>query len=685
MSEISAPPDPGRDWPRKLLFIVATMLSAALLFSVEPMITKMVLPRFGGSAAVWSVAIAFFQGALLVGYLYAHWLVRIVPFRAGVLIHLAVLAGAGAVLPLAIADPAPVGASQPARLLLVFAATVGLPFAALSANAPLLQAWFAASSLRGNRNPYPLYAASNLGSFAALLAYPLVVEPGLRLSAQSGLWAGGYVLLIALIAAAGLTAGLGRGRLEAPTRFDWAQGPGWLILAAIPSAGLVAVTAHLSTDVAAAPFLWVVPLALYLLTFVVAFGAFHLNLPLIRAAAAAGVVVLAVLVGFGLRLGLVTDLALHLTGFAMLALACHAVLASRRPPAEGLTGFYLALSAGGLLGGLGAALVAPAVFSFVAEYPLVLIAGAAVVTPRRWRWGTTGLVAAVVVLGHVAPWKVGSREMHRSFFGLHTLDVTADGQYRILRHGLEIHGVQRLRDAAGQLLTGKPKPLAFYHEDSPISEAIDAAREARGGGAIRVGVVGLGTGSIACLAETMDTVEFYEIDPTVAAIARDPAKFSFLSACAPTARIIEGDARQTLGADAALYDILIIDAFSSDSIPLHLLTQEAFETYLRRTAPGGMVLLHISNDHLRLNDIVAATARALGLTVLINDEEADPAATAAYLFQPAVAVLARQTGDFGALGRSDDWVAPEARGDIHAWTDDYFNLLAAVRDRLRHR
>ena len=682
----ATPNIPGRIGP--VLFVLATVLSAALLFMVEPMIARMLLPHFGGSASVWSVALVFFQAALLLGYLYAHALAQWLPLRLGVAIHLCVLASGLAVLPVAVHAATMATASVPLNVLLTLAASVGLPFAALSANAPLLQAWYAASRLPGAHNPYPLYAASNAGSFASLLAFPFIVEPLFAMRAQSAAWSVGYLLLIALIAAAAWS---GKPRRQAhPSAPPAPQATArtvlsWLALAMLPSAGLVAVTAHISSDVAAAPFLWVLPLALYLLTFIIAFGG-RGEVWVARARAALPLFLLAVAAGqgAGLRLGFFADLALHLSTFFLLALAAHGLLAARRPPIEALTQFYLAMSAGGLIGGVAAALLAPALFSFVAEYPLVLVCAALL---TRWPLPvalvTAAAMAAPLLLQQwAAPGAYSAR--YRSFYGVHTVQTTPDGRYRILRHGQEIHGAQQIADSAGKPLVGKPQPLTYYHEQGPISEAIDAVRVVAGGGAIDIAVVGLGAGSIACLAEKTDRVDFFEIDPAVIALAQDRRNFTFLPDCGPATRIVEGDARMTLAHETRTYDILIVDAFSSDAIPTHLLTREALAIYLARLKPNGMLALHISNDHIRLNEIVAATARSLGLHVVIYDEDA-PANLPVLAYQATVVVMARSEAALGPLAASDEWPKPPEDTGVAPWSDDYSNLLGAILARLRER
>lgn len=666
-----------------LLFVLSVVLSAALLFAVEPMFTRMVLPRFGGSASVWSVAIVFFQGTLLVGYAYAHLLTRHLPARFVALTHVAVLAAGLAFLP-----PQPLfgqtdGSDEIVRLLIVFALSIGAPFAALSANAPLLQSCFARSGLPGAINPYPLYAASNAGSLGALLAYPLLVEPLLTLREQAIAWGAAYGLLLFLMLLVGVAMLRAPEPVE-PTAIAGRRSPPgemarWIGLALVPSAALVAVTAHLSTDIAAAPFLWVAPLALYLFTFIIAFGASGsgwlrpLGLLLVPVLLA-----LAVLLTFEIRTRPLLDVVVHLGVFFLLSLYCHGRLAEVRPEPARLTSFYLSMSLGGVIGGVLAAIVAPNLFTFVAEYPIVLALGA-LCLPRYGLPLATALVA-LLAFGRLAPLDVRERATFRSFYGVHTIETTADGRFRTLRHGVEVHGAQRLTDDSGRPVRGAPLPLTYYYEDSPISEAIDAAR-AKVGRDIRLGVVGLGTGSIACLAEQTDRVHFYEIDPQVIHIARQSGKFGFLAACTPRAEIIPGDARLSLAARGETYDILILDAFSSDSIPVHLLTREALAGYMDRLTPDGLLVLHISNNHLRLQEVVAATAASLGLSVRLHDED-QPINAPEMTIQPTVAAIARKRDDFGPLNANDEWVAPT--GPLpRAWTDDYANPLGAFLANLR--
>jgi hypothetical protein len=729
------------------VYAAAIFLSAALLFAVQPMFAKMVLPRLGGSPSVWSVAMVFFQAALLAGYAYAHLLTRWLPGRVAVVVHVALLVVATFALPLAIASGwgRPPTQGETVWLLGLFAVSIGLPFFALSANGPLLQAWFARTDHPSAKDPYFLYAASNVGSFLALIVYPLAVEPLTRLGEQTRLWSAGFFVLILLIAGCGMLlwrsrgAALmpaGEGATEAPAP-TWRDAATWIGLAAVPSGLLIAVTSHISTDVAAVPLLWVIPLALYLLTFVIVFQTRPV-LPHKWVLTAEPVFILGlvvVLIFSGLEYIMLT-IAVNVICFFVIALACHGELARRRPPARHLTAFYMWMSTGGMIGGIAAGLVAPHVFSWVAEYPIlivlavlcrpgltlgesrihtlvwaglaVLVLLVAVVGPqlgfafedRKYRlligvllaisvpfWNDPLKFAAIVALTLVAARlyepDVGRRNFVRSFFGVHKITETADGQFRTLQHGTTEHGAQRIADELGRPLTDRPEPLTYYHFASPIAQGIKAARDKKSA-PIRLAMVGLGTGSTACLTEPGDTITYYEIDPAVIRIARDPNRFTFLAECAPDARIVVGDARLTL-ADAAdgAYDVIVVDAFTSDAIPVHLLTREAMEIYLRKLAPHGIALIHVSNRHMELASVVAGIAQAHGLVAWTNDGTAGED-DVNYKFSSTVVAVARQEDDFSQeMTDDEDWRVEEADPQQWVWTDDYSNIIGAMIRQLR--
>lgn len=724
-------------------YTAAIFVSAALLFAVQPLFAKMVLPKLGGTPAVWSVAMVFFQAMLLAGYAYAHALTRLVPGRISVAVHLVVMVVAVFALPLGIAAGwgRPPAAGQEFWLLGLFAASIGLPFFALSANGPLLQAWFARTGHPQAKDPYFLYAASNVGSFLALLAYPFAIEPFTRLPQQTMGWTVGFYALILLIALCGVFLLRSRDALPdiatddaAPPTFRDALI--WIALAAVPSALLIAITAHISTDVAAAPFLWVVPLALYLATFVIAFQSRPI-LPhrFVTFIAPLAVIMLVVSLALGAADQIVVLIALNLVGFFVLALMCHGELARRRPPARYLTSFYLYLSLGGVIGGIFAGLIAQHLFSWVAEYPLLIILAAlcrpGLAWPRSkleiatwvliiagaafalfasyvWRYEFTesafnlwvaallvlafgfshyvltfaGLIAASLVFVVLFGADAGKRDFVRSFFGVHKVMESDAGQFRILKHGTIEHGAQRIRHPDGRPVTGRPTPITYYHDLSPMAQGLVAAREKRGG-PINVAVVGLGTGTLACQMKPGDQLTYYEIDPTVVQIAKDTRRFTFLSECAPDAKIVIGDARLTL-ADSpdGQYDILIIDAFSSDAIPTHLLTKEAMAIFKDKIKPDGMILMHISNKHMTLAPVVAGVAEANDLVSRAGDSD-EGYDDENHIFGSLVVAVARRDEDFGSLAKNEKWVEQEADEDQWVWTDDYSNVIGAILAKLR--
>ena len=742
---------PGRSGDRltPILFALAIFTSAALVFVVQPMVTKLVLPMLGGSPAVWNTAMVFFQAALLGGYAYAHLLQRIGSIRTQVMVHLGLLLLAALFLPLKISgllgDPDP---SAPiAWLLATLALSVGAPFAVLSATAPLLQAWFA--RVRANeadgKNPYVLYAASNLGSFLALLAYPVLIEPLTSLGGQRMGWSGGYAVFMMMIAVLALVVWRRRtdasaepAALVASAPIAWREKGILVLLAAAPSSLMLGVTAHLSTDVASAPFLWVLPLALYLLTFVIAFQAkpwIPLWLTLVIQGAVGAVTVS--LTAF--RTGeWATIFALHLVAFFFTALMCHQRLAERRPAPDRLTEFYLLMSLGGVVGGAFNALIAPVLFNMVWEYPLVLIL---VGLARPWNTRRIELRDALLVLGAVficlAPpvffeilrandglrAAIGTAEAstittlillpgvicaflvrdrallftailamialsahhvargydwdlsERSFFGVMRVAGTEDprlgGQVNILMHGTTLHGAQA-RDETFACL-----PTLYYAPSTPIGQAAQRIN-LRDGGSV-VGVVGQGSGAMAAYKRFDDQLTFFEIDPMVDRLSRDPNWFTYISGCADgPVRTVLGDARLTLARETPeSYDLLVIDAFSSDAVPTHLLTIEAIEGYLKLLKPDGVVVLHLSNRNLDITLPAAAAAQALGkphLHQIYFEDDTLPdmaeASTEALIIANSEAGMA----EF----RADRRWRQLKETDVRPWTDDYVNLFGSL-------
>ena len=735
-----------------VVYTAAIFVSALLLFSVQPLFTRMVLPRLGGSPAVWSVAMVFFQTLLLGGYAYAHFLTQLPSRVLPIAIHLLLLGFALLSLPLSIAshwgDPPTSGYAL--WLLGLFAASIGLPFFALAANNPLLQAWFVRTGHPAGPDPYFLYASSNIGSFLALLSYPVLIEPVFSLHMQNLIWTGGYAVLIALIAGCGvlllrspvIVVSLLQGEDSDAPAPGWLLRVRWIFLAAVPSGLLIAVTAHISTDVAAAPLLWVLPLSLYLLTWVLVFQSRpllpHKWMLALQPLAIAGVVVL---LAFGGEQNLALTLGGHQLCFFVIAMACHGELARTRPPAKYLTGFYVALSFGGMLGGLFAGLVAPFTFSWVAEYP-ILLALAALCRPAvqaerlpritRWYWivlaalavallvpagmtgkvtaylaehrvyvaGVVGVLAAVIaLLLNAGRWKVfataalalvliraypaddGRVETVRSFFGVHKIVVTSDGHYHVLMHGTTIHGAQKYLNADGSKVTGRPEPITYYHKDGGIGRAITAMRE-RKGSPLKVAVIGVGAGTLTCAAEPGESWTFFEIDQTMVDTARDPKYFSYINGCAPDVKPVIGDARLTFAKEPdGAYDVIIVDAYSSDAIPIHLATEEAMAIYKAKLAPQGAVVMHVSNRHLELESVVVGIADANDLKSWVYNE--DSGRDDEYIFSTDVVVSAREEADVGSLASSDKWTETEPTDGERVWTDDYSNVLGAVYRRLR--
>lgn len=731
------------------LTAVTLFLSAFLLFSVQPFFAKLVLPRLGGSPAVWSVAMVFFQSVLLAGYGYAHFLTSRVPLKAAVIVHVCLLAAAALALPIAIPEgwARPPADGQAYWLFGLFCVSVGLPFFAVSANGPLLQAWFSRSGHSHAKDPYFLYSASNIGSIASLVLYVLLVEPFSDMAQQSNYWTIGFVILAVLIAACGMTAmaqaggaaqpaasGL-RESARADTKAVWRERLVWTACAFLPSALLVSVTAYISTDVAAAPFLWIVPLALFLLTFVIAFQ----KTPVIAHKTVEKlfpflVILLLFLTLVSLHLPIMFAIVLHFLGFFAVALCSHGMLAERRPRAERLTEFYFAMSIGGVLGGVFSSFAAMHLFNWIAEYPLLLIAAlftAPVIRGDRpfVRFLTCGGLAAAAVVSLSLIDRAGllptvsdygslfllnavfgllalyflfrdpkaslflccamfgatfvftsfflSAVSERSFFGVVRIIDDAKTGVRKLQHGTTLHGATRLADIDSPNV--RPVPLTYYGDQGGMSIAIAAARRNFGGRLAYSGVIGVGAGSLACRFQPGENLDLYEIDPAIVRISKDPHLFPFLSACGQDARIIVGDGRiEAAGVAPGAYDLLVVDAFSSDSIPVHLLTREAVELFMSKIRPDGLLVMHISNNHLELESVVSAVAKSLGLSVRVGYFSPEKnAETLGMETSSDVAVLARHDAAFGHLLEDSHWRAVDP-GSTKPWTDGYSNVLAAM-------
>ncbi len=738
------------------LFAATLFLSALLLFLVQPVFVKMVLPYFGGSPAVWITAMVFFQAALLAGYLYAHLVVSRFARRSQVLLHLVVLGLAVAVLPIAVVPgwTPPADGSPALSLLGLLAVSVGLPFFAVSATGPLLQKWFAGLNHRASADPYFLYSASNLGSIAALLGFPVVVEPLLRLETQGWVWSAGYgVLTLAIGACAvafwrrgepsrgaatadragdGTAAGSAAGSAAdtAPdARIGWRRRARWVVLAFAPSSLLLGVTQHITTDVAAAPLFWVVPLSLYLLTFVIAFA----RRPLLRhgwMVALQPFLVLPLALFFWIKSPIGLVMPLHLAAFFVTALVCHGELVRRRPGVRHLTDFYLWLSVGGMLGGVFNALIAPAIFDWTYEYPLALVlacmlrpvGGAdqrrwtamdvaapallliAVLQPAIWaddllvRAGTTAIVPYIVVLA-VAGYAFARRPVRfglglgvailamaangtgadtvvreRSFFGVHKVQLDRERGMRQLINGTTVHGAQFTAPERWR------EPLTYYHRNGPLGQLFAALDG--GAGPRRVAAVGLGTGAAACYRREGQTWTFYEIDPVVVRLARDQRYFHYLSECAPAARIVLGDGRLSLErVPDGIYDLMIFDAYSSDTVPVHLMTREALALYLRKLAPDGLLVFHLSNRKLDLTGAMADVIADAGLSGRLQRYRPESGAAGWAETGSDWMVAARDGRDLAVLDGDGRWHTLPREPSNRVWTDDFSNILQAMRWR----
>jgi spermidine synthase len=724
------------------LYSATLFLAALLLFLVEPMTGKLLLPLLGGAPAVWNGCMLFFQAMLLAGYAYAYLISRRLGLRPQFLLHGLLLLGAALVLPMsagAIGIP-PAEAWPVPWLLLALIRLIGLPFFVLAVTAPLLQRWFSLSGHPAAGDPYFLYAASNLGSFAALLGFPLLLEPMLTGHSQALGWSLGYGLMALLMGACGFAvlrrvpaaSGAGGPTAAAPdapvTSRDRLF---WLLLSLVPSSLLLGVTSYISSDIAAVPLLWVLPLALYLLSFVVTFA----HRPVIgRAAALKLQVFLLILVALPLAdesLGLIR-LPLHAAAFFATALVCHGELARRRPATSHLTEFYFWIALGGLLGGAFNALLAPVLFASVAEYPLMMAAACLLrprqaASPGRGRWSELAIdlaspaalallflaslptvdmkldltlklafIAGAALAGCVLlaaqgrpralalglavmfflPGLLGSGGtmllQDRSFFGVMRVREAEAGRLFILMHGITGHGFA-FRDPARRL-----EPLGYYHAEGPAGQVLRALPAAD---LDRVGIIGLGTGALACYARAGQDWTFYEIDPLVARIARDGRFFHFLSDCPAPPGIVLGDGRLSIARTAdGSFDLLILDAFTSDAIPVHLLTREALALYLAKLRPGGRLLIHISNNSLDLLPVVAAGAAAVGAAG--RYEGYFPANAQPGSFERMASVwvlLAREESALGFLDADRRWAPLPPAEAARAWTDDYSNIVGAIR------
>lgn len=681
-----------------LIFCLVSLLGAFLLFQVQPVISKFILPWFGGSPGVWTTCMLFFQVVLFAGYSYAHVLARFRP-RTQAWLHGAALLIAAALLPI-IPDPAlkPTGAEEPTlRILLLLALTVGVPYLVLSATSPLIQVWF--SHLYPQRSPWRLYSLSNVGSLTALLSYPVFIETRWDVLAQAKIWSGGFVVFALLMAVCAFT---NRVRPEVITpegdphplaethqgRPTWLRRLLWLLLPGFASLMLLATTNHVCQDVAVIPFLWVAPLSLYLVSFIICFD--H---PRWYARAAWALPAMALLfAASGINMfdnwspSFVVELVVLLGAMFTVCMVCHGELARLKPDTRYLTEYYLLMSAGGALGGLAVSVVAPQMFTTFFEWSLALLGGFALVAwtafaglPKAMRTSTGRLVWLVIVVAGLVPmtrWELEfeSRvERHRDFYGLLSVSEHQDEDtgetFRSFISGSIRHGKQSLAPER------RREPLTYYSRDTGIGQALVPLKDKPDA---RVGVIGMGAGTVACYAEKGQTYRFYEINPAAVRLALK--WFTFipdLQARGAAYELALGDARLALEHEKPQnFDVLLIDAFSGDSVPVHLLTREAFEVYLKHLKPEGVIAVHVTNHALNLAPVVERAAREFGLrSIRIANEPPENGG-----YYPTDYVLLTRSAAF--VQSHPPAVPPYARAiELPLWTDHRHNLFQILQHR----
>lgn len=736
------------------LFTLTILVGSFLLFLVQPMVARMALPKLGGAPAVWNSAMLVYQALLLGGYAWAHWLGRYGQ-RTQLMLHGGLLVAAVAVALLVVSQPVGLADLSPPSdnnvyffVPVLLLASVGPLLFAISAQAPLMQRWFAQSA--PGANPYALYAASNLGSFGGLIAYPLLVEPNLDLFSQSWGWGALYVALVALVFACGFAAlratGGGAAHQAAPAAPTSPRPPLrrillWIALSAVPSGLMLSTTTHLTTDIMAMPLMWAIPLGLYLLSFSIAFADNRVLADFFTLLAPpmlllAGGLTLMSSGGAGIAVA-----ASSLVMLFTVAVSLHARLYRLRPEADRLTFFYLVMAVGGAIGGLLCALIAPLLFDWAYEHPLLVIA-AALLLPlpallpiaewlkidQQWQrilamflalvalligwWMTKNWVGfdldrnmqlaigALVLIGLIGiAWRfsfvtalvslmVGIGGLQtiqasvdglrtRSYFGIYTVRTNPFRETRTLAHGTTLHGTQIT--TAGLTQT----PTSYYGPNSGVGLAFQRAGQLYGANAA-IGVVGLGTGTLACYRAPGQRWTIFEIDPAMVHIARDSGDFRFVPECAPNVPILIGDARIRLQEiPAGSLDLLAIDAFSSDAIPLHLLTREAFDVYARALQPEGIALVHISNRYVDLEPVLRAFEEQAGWHAMVRDDMPSADDEALQRTGSIWVAMARDRRALDRLAVATETV-PDGRGiwrplsdseRPRLWTDDYASVL----------
>jgi len=665
-----------RGTARQFLYGTTIFLSAFLLFLVQPIFAKLILPWFGGSSAVWTTCLVFFQTALLFGYLYAHLLTRRWNAHRQAWVHCALLATALLLLPVMPGERwKPAGAGDPAwQILGMLTAVLGLPYFLLSATSPLLQKWLA----RDGSQPYRLFALSNVGALLALASYPLWIEPRIATRAQDLWWSAGFAAFAVLC---GVAAWLGRPRADAgvaiETEAEPQSGIPWLVLAAAGSMMLVSTTNQLTQNVAAVPFLWILPLGVYLLSFIICFESprwYQRGLFLRLLAVALGSLAYA-LYDVQVSVAIAVAIPLFTLGLFIICMFCHGELSRLKPGTGRLTTYYLMIALGGALGAILAGLIAPRVFTGIHEFPVSLFLVAALALWVNWRegltprllWLTVSAAMMVALIAEIHSYRKDAVVMTRSFYGsLRVVEsVRGGGETRTLYHGIVQHGAQYL-DAAK-----RDQPTTYFVPESGAGLALRFCCE----GPKRVGIIGLGAGTLAAYGKPGDTFQFYEINQQVIELAK--SYFTFLSDSKAAITIVTGDARLSLEREnGPLYDVFLADAFSGDAIPVHLLTREAFDLYLRHLKPAGILAVHISNQYLDLAPVVGQLAAVRGLIARVVHVARDDAR----LYSQSDWILMTRDGAFFArpeIASAAKTIEP--RPGLRLWTDDYNNLLQVLK------
>ena len=720
-----------------LLFAITIFLSALLLFWIQLTIAKMLLPRLGGTPAVWNTCMLFFQILLLAGYSYVLVTTSWMEARKQAVLHTVLLLLSCLYLPLTLTGNAGDISEHHYPALWLFAyllSAIGLPIFLISTTSPLLQKWFTHT---GHEDPYFLFAVSNAGSLLALISYPVLLEPNLKLSRQTHIWAVAYVVFLVLSLGCMLVLWKSS-RAERVSESKDLQKPSislkqrlyWILLAFIPASLLFGVTTYITTEIAPTPLLWTIPLALYLVTFVLAFAGKHLlPAPIANAALGALALLLTLVLAANATEPTTAIVLLHLCFFFVAATICHNKLAGDRPSAARLADFYLCVAIGGMLGGLFNTLIAPIAFNTIIEYPLAIVLACLVVRENnqndssvdrlfdviwpaiigaliialvfivkgtdlspvvvvaiifgaplviinhrfRTRPVRFALALGAVMLGSVVYSETQNRTLHveRNFFGTLSVKLDHESGTRILYHGNTIHGRQFINPVY------QTEPLSYFHREGPLGLIFDAFNA--NAASPNVAVVGLGTGSMLCYSFAGQRWTFYEINPAVVRLARTPEYFTYLEKCAAAyTDIVVGDARLKLqNAPDQLYGLIVLDAFNSDAIPVHLLTQEAIDLYMSKLATGGMLAFHISNRSLRLDGVLADLAEHNGaMSLSFADGEFDPVRGK----DPSEwLVMARNSPAFDSLAQDPRWRVVQGRIDADVWTDDFSNILRVFR------